>query len=158
MNGAGLTSTQNDEKAPLSVGASRNTTRLFRRFVTVSGPPGYSSSCRSHSFREPLYLACCRFFGHAVKLAQVAPQTRRGSDSPASSVAAEGCRTAGCSRPGPPAELLSLHSSSPVPSNTLSRLPRNRQPSPEPSPQPAPTLRSIRASRLRRLLNPRPTA
>ncbi len=27
----------------------------------------------------------------------------------------------------------------------------------EPSPQPAPTLRSIRAPRLRRLLNPRPT-
>src|SRR5690606_38148830 len=42
------------------------------------------------------------------------------------------------------------------------RIPRSdtrpRRPSPEPSPQPAPTLRSIRASRLHRLLNPRPTA
>ena len=35
---------------------------------------------------------------------------------------------------------------------------RPRRSSPEPSPQPAPTLRSLTASRLRRLLNPRPMA
>lgn len=35
---------------------------------------------------------------------------------------------------------------------------RTRRPSPDPSPQPAPNLRSSTATRLRRLLSPRPTA
>lgn len=59
------------------------------------------------------------------------------------------------------------HAAAPSPNGGRTSTPRDRtprsdtrprRPSPEPLPQPAPTLRSIRASRLRPLLNPRPTA
>ncbi len=43
-------------------------------------------------------LACCRFFGHRVRLASLSPRTPRGSDSPVSNAVAEGCRSARCSR------------------------------------------------------------
>lgn len=52
------------------------------------------------------------------------------------------------------AEWGDFNTARPIPPSAT----RHRQLSPEPSPQPAPTLRLVGATRLRRLLNPRPMA
>jgi hypothetical protein len=40
------------------------------------------------------YMACCRLFGHVIKLASLAFRSRQASDRPMLSIVAAGCRSA----------------------------------------------------------------